>query len=335
MKIVLTGGGTAGHVTPNIALLEKLSNHNVYYLGTNGMEKRLIQPLVEQGALQGYYSFTAHKLVRKLTLQNFMLPFQLAKSVKQCKRILQKIKPDVIFSKGGFVGLPVVIAGKKLGIKTVVHESDVTPGLANKISFLFADVKLSAFPCKKCQTVGAILREEKGDRQKGLKTMGFDGKKPVLLVMGGSLGAGTLNTAVENTAEKLCQTFDVFVITGKSKSINNAKIHQAEYVTNIFDLYASAGVCVTRAGANSLAELTKNHLPFVAVPLKKHSRGEQQKNAEFFAKQGVGIVLNEDNIDSLAEVVTKVYNNKASFCIKAQKLQFDGTDKVVEILTRK
>ena len=332
MKIVFCGGGTAGHVTPNFALMEKLHDHRMHYIGTDGIEKHLTQPYIDNGILQGFREITAGKLKRSLALSNLSLPFVLAKSIHQCKQHLKGIDPDVVFSKGGFAGLPVVIAAHKLKIPTIIHESDMSLGLANKISNWFSTKLLTTFPCKKGQTVGAIVRTSilQGNKQKGLKTMGFDGKKPILLVMGGSLGAGTLNNAIANNSQ-LANKFDIFVITGKGKQIDCNFVHQAEFVNNIADIFSACDICLTRAGSNSLVELTLAQVPFVAVPLKKGSRGEQIKNAKWFTETGCGIYLDEGNLQQLEHALLSLYNNKSAIIAKQKQCAYlNGTDKVVE-----
>ena len=336
MKIVLSGGGSAGHVTPNLALLDKLNGNTVCYIGTDGMEKNLVAPYVAQGKIAEYRAISAFKLQRKLALGNLLLPFRFARSVREAKQQLKELRPDVIFSKGGYVGLPVVIAGKKLGIPTVIHESDMTPGLANKICARFADVFLSAFPCdKRAKVTGVIVRKEImcGDRAKGLATMGFDGGKPILLVTGGSLGAKALNDAVA-VCPQLADKYDIFVITGKNKHMGCDFVHQAEFIDNMNDLMAAADVCVTRAGANTLAELTLAQVPFVAVPLVKASRGEQTINARYFAERGCGLLLSEENLTSeLQSAVNAAYNNRTAIRAKQRaERSLYGTDKVAEIL---
>jgi len=338
MKIVFCGGGTAGHVTPNLALADKLNNHTLYYIGTDGMEKRLVAPYIESGKITEYYTISAGKLQRKLTLKNFLLPFKLLKSVKEAKTHLLNIRPDVVFSKGGYAGLPVIIAAKKLKIPAVIHESDMSLGLANRISKRYADIFLSAFDCDKhAKVIGLIIRDGimRGDKARGLATMGFDGKKPVLLVMGGSLGAQTLNEAISQN-ETLSKTFDIFVATGKGKQIDCKFVKQAEYITNIADVFAAADVCLTRAGSTSLAELTLAAVPFVTVPLTKCSRGEQVKNAKWFEERGCGLIAsdNDELPNKLASVIRAAYDNRAAIQTK-QRMQRDtlyGTDKAVEII---
>lgn len=220
MRIVFCGGGTAGHITPNIALIDKLQEEDCYYIGTNGMEKQMTERLLANGKLKKFCEISAAKLQRKLTLHNLAIPFSLVKSIKQSKNYLKEIKPDVVFSKGGYVGLPVVVAARILGIPTLVHESDMSLGLANKISSHFANETFTTYPVnKKFKTTGAIIRNEiiHGNRVQGLRTMNFDGRKPILLVMGGSLGAKSLNDAIcENRC--LAEKYDIFVICGKEKN---------------------------------------------------------------------------------------------------------------------
>lgn len=335
MKIVFTGGGTAGHVTPNIALIDKMQDCDAYYIGTNGMEKDITAPLVADGRITEYCTITAHKLRRKLSLENLLLPFRLYKSVGEAKKHLKRIAPDVIFSKGGYVGLPVTIAGKQLGIPTVIHESDMSPGLANRLCARFADVYLSAFDCdKRARVVGALVRDvTHGDRQKGLAAMGIDGTKPVLLVTGGSLGAQSLNEAICRHPE-LAERFDIFVITGKNKRIECDHVRQAEFSDQMPDLFAAADVCLTRAGANSLAELTLAQLPFVTAPLTKQSRGEQVQNAEWFVSRGCGLLLHEDRLESeLCKAINAAYDNRTAIQAKQRARRgIYGTDKIAEIL---
>ena len=340
MKIVFSGGGTAGHVTPNLALIDKMQNEQIFYIGTNGMEKSLTAPYVEQGKIREYCEITADKLQRKFTLRTLALPFKLISSVRQAKHHLRQIQPDVIFSKGGYVGLPVVIAGKQLNIPTVIHESDMSLGLANKICARFASDFLSAFPCdKRAHVVGLIIREEilHGDKTKGLATMGLNGNKPVLLVTGGSLGAKALNEAVLNCPQ-IADRFDIFVITGKNKSIKCDFVKQAEFVTNMNDILAASDVCLTRAGSNTLAELTLAEVPFVTVPLVKQSRGEQIKNAQWFVSRGCGLIVSEENLtEKLHNAINVAYDNRTAIQTKQRACNYlYGTDKTAnEILKYK
>lgn len=337
MKIVLCGGGTAGHITPNLALADELIGEKIYYVGSDGMEQKLVAPYVESGKIEEFCQISASKFARKLSASNLLLPFKLAKSVRQSKQILKRIQPDVVFGKGGYVCLPVIIAARKLKIPTVIHESDRTVGLANKIAAHFSTRFLSAFPCKqKTEVVGGIVRRSAvtGSKKAGLETMGFDGKKPILLVTGGSLGAKALNDAVINSPE-LAKKFDVFVISGKGKKIDCDFVRQAEFVSNIGDVFAACDVCLTRAGSNALAELTIAGVPFVAVPLTKASRGEQVNNAKWFAERGCGIYADETELpQKLTKLVSAAYDNRAAFAAKQKSVtaELDGTKKVANVL---
>lgn len=332
MKIVFTGGGSAGHVTPNITLIKRLQGEQLYYIGTDGIESKLLQQYVDDKIIS-FYKISADKLQRKFTFKNLLLPIKLLRSVRQCTKLLKQIQPDVVFSKGGYVGLPVIIASHKLKIPSIIHENDMSLGLANKLSINYADEFLSAFDCdKRAKRVGLIMRNVVGDKQKGYQTVDFDKNKPLLLVTGGSLGAMTLNNAIIHN-EQLSEKYNIFVITGKNKQIDCPFVHQKEYINNMADIYAIADVCLTRAGSNTLAELTMANVPFVTVPLTKCSRGEQVKNAEWFVKRGCGIILNESNLtDKLQNAIDTVYNNSTAFIVKQRETAkvLDGTDKVLE-----
>lgn len=334
MKIVFSGGGTAGHITPNFALIDQLANEEIYYIGSNGMEKKLTAAFLQNGKIKDFFEIPANKLQRKLTLKNFALPFQLIKSVLKAKQHLKQIRPDIVFSKGGYVGLPVILAAKSLKIPSIIHESDLSLGLANKISARYATLFLSSYPCdKRAKVVGAIIRPQilNGSKQNGLKIMGFDGKKPVLLVTGGSLGANALNNAIiEN--KNLSHFYDIFVITGKGKSIECDFVKQMEYAENMPDIMAAADVCLTRAGSNSLAELTLAQTPFITVPLTKCSRGEQIKNAKWFTERGCGIMLSEEKLSqNLEKAVNAAYNHRQAIINKQKQLKsLYGTDATVQ-----
>lgn len=336
MKIVFCGGGTAGHVTPNLALIDELSSEEIYYIGTDGMEKDLTKPYVENGIIKKYCTISAAKLQRKITIKNVALPFLLIKSIRESRRHLTQVKPDVVFSKGGYAALPVVVAAKMLKIPSIIHESDLSAGLANKVSAMFANKFLCTYPTiSKAQPCGALIRKAilHGNRQAGLSTMQFDGKKPVLLVMGGSLGSKAINDVICQTPQ-LANTFDIFVICGKDKKLNCDFIHQKEYVTNIADIFAATDVCITRAGSNSLAELTLARVPFLAVPLTKCSRGEQKQNANWFAQKGCCIVLEEDTLlQNVKNAAEQLYVNRQAYVQKQQKQSvLFGTNRVVQII---
>ncbi len=335
MKILFCGGGTAGHTTPNIALIELLHRHaECQYMGTCGMEQQLIAPLVDSGMVSMYHTIPAVKLARKVSLQHLALPFRLHKAIQVATRLISQTMPDVIFAKGGYVSLPAVVAGHKLHIPTIVHESDMSLGLANKVSRFYATKMLSTFDnTKHCQGVGAILRPSlySGNRQQGLATMGHGGNKPILLVMGGSLGAMQLNKLIVECTS-LQQTMDIFVITGRGKTIDSS-IHQAQYVDNMADIYAATTMAVTRGGANSLIELATLGIPFVTIPLTHLSRGEQIANSRYFAINGCGIgLLDNVNKDTLTASVLQIYSNLTHYKDNCLSLKLDGTQDIANII---
>lgn len=332
-KIVLTGGGTAGHVTPNIALIPELQKegYEIYYIGSyDGIEKKLIEKLNIP-----YYGISSGKLRRYIDLKNLSDPFKVVKGLAQARHLLGKIKPDVIFSKGGFVSVPVVLAAKSRKIPCIIHESDMTPGLANKICIPCAvrvctnfPETLNVIPSEKAVLTGSPIREElfHGNREKGLDFCGFDNKKPVILVIGGSLGAVAVNNAVRSLLPQLLDKFQVIHLCGKGKldnSLNNTKGYvQFEYINDeLCDLMAAADIMISRAGANAICEILALRKPNILIPLSAEaSRGDQILNAASFEKQGYSIVIQEKDVtkENLLEAVNKAYNNKDEY-IKAMK----------------
>lgn len=327
-KIVLTGGGTAGHVTPNIALLPKLKElgYEISYIGSyDGIEKRLITDFDIP-----YYGIATGKFRRYLDVKNLTDPFRVVKGFAEARKYLKKIRPDVIFSKGGFVSVPVVQAAASLHIPCIIHESDMSPGLANKLCIPSAKKVCCNFPetvamlpKEKAVLTGSPIREElaKGDKLAALDMCGFTANKPVILVIGGSLGAASVNKAVRGALPMLLQDFQVAHICGKEK-IDNMLLHtegyiQFEYVkAELKDLFAMADVVISRAGANSICELLALKKPNLLVPLPAaSSRGDQILNAKSFESQGFSLVIDDDNLSAelLTEKVTELYFNRQSF----------------------
>ena len=326
-KIVLTGGGTAGHVTPNMALIEKLRemNYEISYIGSvDGIEKGLIE-----GMKVPYYGISSGKLRRYFSWKNFSDPFRVLKGYFQSKRLLKEINPDVVFSKGGFVAVPVVYAAKKRGIPAVIHESDMTPGLANKLCIKKAvkvccnfEATLSYLPAGKAVHTGTPLRKElfTGSREKGLELNGFTNGMPVLLVIGGSTGAQRVNEAVRAVMPKLLETFQVIHICGKGKTDPEfdhiTGLKQYEYVSDdLKDMFAAADIVISRAGANAVSELLALKKPNVLIPLSIGSRGDQVLNAEAFEKSGYSYLLREEelNEENLLNAVRTVDNNREKY----------------------
>lgn len=327
-KIVLTGGGTAGHVTPNIALLPRLREmgYEIYYIGSyDGIEKKLI---ADYGI--PYTGISTGKFRRYFDLKNLSDPFRVVKGIREARAALRIIRPDVVFSKGGFVSVPVVRAAYQLKIPAVCHESDMTPGLANKICIPMATKVCCNFPetvndlpQNKAILTGTPIREEllSGDRNRALSFTGLTGKKPVIMVIGGSLGAQAVNEAVRAALPELLKKYEIVHLCGKGKtdeSLNGTEgYRQYEYIKEeLPDLFALADVAISRAGANAICELLALKKPNLLIPLSaKASRGDQILNARSFEKQGFSAVMEEEEItpDKLVEAVNAVYENRAVY----------------------
>ena len=332
-KIVLTGGGTAGHVTPHLALLPYLvkDGYEVFYIGSkNGIEKHLIR---DQGL--PYYEIETGKLRRYFDPKNFSDPFRVIRGLGEAHRILRKIKPDVIFSKGGYVSVPVVQAGAMLRIPSIIHESDMTPGLANKLCFRAAKKiccnfpeTMNDLPSGKAVLTGTPIREElfSGSAERGFAFTGLANDKPVILVVGGSLGAQAVNEAVRAALPGLLENWSVVHLTGKGKLDasfeGTAGYRQYEYIKEeLPDLFAMADLVISRAGANAICEIEALAKPNILIPLPaKASRGDQLLNAESFKKQGFSVVLKEESVTPkvLIDAVNNLYENRADY-IKAMK----------------
>lgn len=326
-KIVLTGGGTAGHVTPNIALLPGLQElgYEVHYIGSyEGIESRLIADFDIP-----YYGISTGKFRRYLDSKNFSDPFRVIKGYTEARRILKELKPDIVFSKGGYVSVPVVRAAASLKIPCIIHESDMTPGLANKLCIPVARKVCCNFPetmqylpKDKAVLTGSPIREElsKGNKIAALDLCGFDANIPVIMVIGGSLGAANVNKAVRDALPELLKDFQVVHICGKDK-IDNMLLttkgyKQFEYVkAELKDIFAMADVVISRAGANAICELLALQKPNLLIPLMAGSRGDQILNAKSFESQGYSKVLMEDDITTqlLVDSVHELYFNKKIF----------------------
>lgn len=327
-KIVLTGGGTAGHVTPNMALIPFLQEkgYEISYIGSkDGIEKKLIS---EMGI--PYYEISTGKLRRYLSVKNLSDPFRALKGVKEARDILKDLQPDVIFSKGGFVAVPVVLAAHRLKIPAVIHESDMTPGLANKLCIPRAEKVCCNFPEtmkylpeEKAVLTGTPIRPEllNGDPDKARAFCGFTSEKPVLLVIGGSLGSVVLNDAIRSNLDALLKKFQIIHLCGKDKldcSLNSrAGYVQYEFIKDeLPDMFALADIVVSRAGANAICELAALAKPNLLIPLSaKASRGDQILNAESFKKQGFSEVLEEESItpESFMCAVDALYKDRQKY----------------------
>ena len=332
-KIILTGGGTAGHVTPNLALCPELKKNGfeINYIGSyNGMEK----DLVEKSGIP-YYGISSGKLRRYFDLKNFTDPFRVMKGYFEARRLMKKLKPDVVFSKGGFVAVPVVMAASHAGIPVISHESDMTPGLANKLSLAFCTKiccnfpeTLQYLPEDKAILTGCPIREEllTGDRESGLKLTGFNSSKPVLLVMGGSLGSVKVNQAVRSILPDLLKDYQIVHLCGKGnldETLTSMPGYvQYEYMSEpLKHLFAMADIIISRAGANAICELLALQKPALLIPLSAAaSRGDQILNAKSFKKQGFSDVLEEEDVtpETLYQAVSSLYENRETY-IQAMK----------------
>ena len=327
-KIILTGGGTAGHVTPNLALLPSLkkAGYEIRYIGSyQGIERKLIE-----GAGIPYDGISSGKLRRYFDLKNFSDPFRVAKGYFEALRLMKRYKPDVVFSKGGFVAVPVVLAAKHYKVPVIIHESDMTPGLANKICIPSAakvccnfPETLKYLPKDKAVLTGSPIRAEllEGDRKAGLSYAHLTEDKPVLLIIGGSLGSVAVNTAVRKILPQLLNTFQVIHICGKGhldeSLIGTPGYVQYEYVNApLRHLFAAADLIISRAGANSICEILALRKPNILIPLSAAaSRGDQILNASSFAKQGFSTLLEEEQLTehSLFQAITDTYQKRADF----------------------
>ncbi len=347
-KIVLTGGGTAGHVTPNIALIPRLleEGYDISYIGSyDGIEKKLIGDFDIP-----YTGISTGKFRRYLDIKNLTDPFRVLKGFGEARKYLKEHRPDVVFSKGGFVSVPVVRAAASLGIPCIIHESDMTPGLANKLCIPVArkvccnfPETLKMLPKEKAVLTGSPIRAElaKGNKLAGLDLCGFTANKPVILVMGGSLGAANVNKAVRDALPKLLEDFQVVHLCGKDKVdnllLNTPGYKQFEYIkSELKDLFAMTDVVISRAGANAICELLALKKPNILIPLPaSSSRGDQILNAKSFEAQGFSIVIEEENLtkELLTAKVHELYFAKQTYHdAMAQSGQMDSIETILQLI---
>ncbi len=346
--IVLTGGGTAGHVTPNIALIPRLQElgYEISYIGSHdGIEKKLIEDMGIP-----YYGISSGKLRRYLNLKNLSDPFLVLKGIGEARKILKKLRPNIIFSKGGFVAVPVVLAARRLKLPVIIHESDMTPGLANKLCIPTAAKVCCNFPetadslpADKAVVTGTPIRQElmQGNKLEALKFCHFTANKPVILVIGGSLGSVVVNDAVRQILPELLQNFQVIHLCGKDKldpSLEGTEGYvQYEYIRKeLADLFALADLVISRAGANAICEISALAKPNLLIPLSaKASRGDQILNARSFEKQGYSMVLEEEELtpQRLLEGIRSLYENRETY-IAAMKAsgQMDSIGRIISLI---
>ena len=324
-KIALVGGGTAGHITPNIALMGELEkrNYDIIYIGSSdGMEKGIMERLSIP-----FFGITTDKLRRYFDLKNLMMPFNVIKGINEAKSILKKENVDIIFSKGGYVAVPVVIAAGQLKIPVISHEADITPGLANKIAEPFSKVICCNFEeaansfGKKGVHTGSPIRKDlfSGDKKKAQEFLGFKNNKPIIFVTGGSLGSLYINKVVRQNLDKLLDKYNIVHQCGKGKideTISREGYKQYEIISdNLNDIFAATDIVISRAGANIIFELLALKKPSLLIPLsKKASRGDQILNAKSFEKKNYAIVLLEEDEDKkpwlFMEKINELENKK-------------------------
>ncbi len=347
-RIILTGGGTAGHVTPNLALIPKLQKEgwDVHYIGTHGG--------IEKGLIQGegipYYGISSGKFRRYFDTKNFTDPLQVLKGMREAKELIAKLKPNIVFSKGGFVTVPVVIGSKLNGVPVVIHESDMTPGLANKIAIPFATKvcvnfpeTLKHVPRGKGVLTGSPIRSEifEGSRDVGLELCEFFHHKPVAMIIGGSIGSIKVNSYIRKALPVLLQTFQVVHICGKgnidAKLIGVRGYKQFEYISaDLPHVFAVTDIVISRAGANTLSELLALRKPNLLIPLSgKASRGDQILNARSFEKQGYSKMILEESMTekTIVQGALEVYQNRAQYIAKMESSHIkSGIEEVMKLI---
>ena len=347
-KIVLTGGGTAGHVTPHLALIPELKKrgYESHYIGTeDGIEHEMINRI--EGIT--YHAVKSGKLRRYFDWKNFSDPFRVLAGAAESVRIIRKLKPDVCFSKGGFVAVPVVWGAWRAHVPVVCHESDLTPGLANRLCSRFARKIATTFPeCakalgEKAEMTGTPMRPElfQGRREEGLRIAGLTGDKPVLLMTGGSLGAQSVNKVLREALPDLLPEMDVIHICGKGnvdESLQGTPGYaQFAFVSDeLPHLFAAADAVLSRAGSNSLCELQALKKPMLLVPYPlSASRGDQVLNARSYEQRGLALVLEQEKMtrETLVAHIHQLFEQKDQLLAALEAApEINGTARILEMI---
>ncbi len=337
--IILTGGGSAGHVSPNIMLYPYLKEegYKVSYMGgKKGIEKELIPKLNID-----YYEISNGKIRRYFDFENFIDFLKVLKGILEAYRIIKKLKPNLVFSKGGYVSVPVVLAAFLNKVPILVHESDITSGLANRLGTIFAKKVFVTFPetlnnIKKSKgaLAGPPIREDifKGDKQEAIKITNFKDEKPVILVIGGSLGSVKINEVLRKSLSTLLKQYNIIHICGKNNIDYNFKkqgYFQVAYANEeLKHFFAYADIIISRAGSNTIFEIAALKKPNILIPLSKNaSRGDQILNAKSFENKGLSYVLQEEDLttSSLTEGIKNVLSKKYEYIKNMQNLNLDNT----------
>ena len=342
----MTGGGTAGHCTPCLSLLPLLEKQfdNIYYLGSEtGIEKEIVKK-----AQISYYTVPSVKLRRNLSPKNLAIPFKLLDGIIKAKKLLRKRKASAVFSKGGYVALPVAIAAGQMKIPLVLHESDLSIGLANRISAKYATEVLTSFretaeEVKNGVWTGAPVNPAlfSATRAEGRNHYALKGEKPVLLVVGGSSGSTAINREIRGILPRLTKKFCVLHICGKGnedETLNNCDGYiQIPFEPEMKYAYAAADVAVSRAGSNSIFELMALKIPALLIPLPKAaSRGDQIENAVYFNARGAFRMIKQEELtpDKLSEEIFKTYETRLNLTLSQQKYASFANGKIAERIVR-
>ena len=338
-KIVFTGGGTLGHVMPNLYLMEDLKDYKCYYIGSSGIEKDRVKGLAD------FYEIPAIKLIRGKLLVNLKIPFVLVGSIVKAKRYLKQIKPDVIFSKGGYVSLPVCLAGRMLKIPIIAHESDYSFGLANKLILktctkMCVNFKNLEKQSSKITYTGPIFNKSYENKTKNFANLNIDIEKPTVLIVGGSLGSKKINENVFVVLKDLLQRFNIIHITGKGNNkIKSFDNYNAFEITNdIVNYYNIANFVVGRSGAGVTAECFFKNLPMLLIPLENGaSRGDQILNAKYYVKQGVAKIIKEEELTPkrlLNEIIDFSKNIQKYTNNYKNTIKINGNKKIIELIKK-
>lgn len=321
-KILFTGGGSAGHVVPNVALIEQLlseGNCQPYYIGTDGIEKSLISPWKIPFA-----TISCPKLIRGGGFagfkKNIQIPFAFRRAVKEAENLLRNIQPDVIFSKGGYVALPVVVAGKRLKIPCYAHESDFSMGLANKLSTRYCKQIFTSFPetakrCKRGLHSGSIIRRSvfSPSKAEARRKWNIPFDRKTVLVFGGGSGSARINESIRANLNALCEKYAVIHVCGKGNlsPVTRKNYYQTEFIEDMGTAYACADVVISRAGSGTVFELLALKKPAVLIPLEGQTRGDQLENAWYFTKRGLCYTLKQNRLQDLPKTLDKLFADEA------------------------
>jgi len=344
-KILFTGGGSAGHVVPNIALIERIladGKAEICYIGTDGIEKNIVAPWRIP-----YFEIECPKLVRGGGFdgfkRNLTIPKAFFRAVKRAEQGLREFCPDAVFSKGGYVALPVVFAAKKLKIPCYAHESDYSLGLANRLSAPLCKKVFTSFPetakrLKRGEYCGAPMREElfRIDRSEARDKLGIPEEKRVLLVFGGGSGSRAINEALRANLNALLPRYTVLHVCGKSNAVHSTLqgYRQIEYATNMGELYAAADIVLSRAGAGTVFELIALKKPAVLVPLEGQTRGDQKQNAEYFAKRGLCQILPQSRLHELPSAIDNAVCDEKMRIRLSQNAYTSGNERILRELLK-